>query len=235
MTAALAESRRWMTEGSGLFIDTARDCGTDLDTASVLPGWSRRHVLAHVAANATALGNLVRWAATGVPSPMYATPQDRWIGIDRGLHLDDEKLITVVRRSADELTEAVAGLAPDRWTAQVVTAQGRMVPASIVPWLRTREVYVHAVDLAAGPTFAEVPADVLDALCTDVVIKRSTSPGPALRVESIDVGGPYEIKGEGHPVTVTGSLDGVTAYLTGRDTRGVRAAEGRLPRLPPWL
>ena len=37
------------------------------------PGWSRRHVVAHVGYNARALTRLVEWAKTGIETPMYAS------------------------------------------------------------------------------------------------------------------------------------------------------------------
>ena len=49
----------------------------ELDGPSLLPGWSRRHVLAHVGYNARALTRLVQWANTGVETPMYSSPQAR--------------------------------------------------------------------------------------------------------------------------------------------------------------
>ena len=72
----------WAHEGTKLFLDAVA-----LTTAPTqrLPGWTRRHLVAHVAANAEALGNLVHWAATGIPTPMYSSPEARAAGIDRGL------------------------------------------------------------------------------------------------------------------------------------------------------
>jgi hypothetical protein len=60
-----------------------------LDTASLaapslLPGWTRAHVLAHVARNADALVNLLTWARTGQPRPMYADRQQRDAEIEAG-------------------------------------------------------------------------------------------------------------------------------------------------------
>ena len=52
--------------------------------ASGLPGWTRRHVAAHLAANADAVGNLVHWAATGERTPMYSSPEQRAADIERG-------------------------------------------------------------------------------------------------------------------------------------------------------
>jgi maleylpyruvate isomerase len=39
---------------------------------SLLPGWSRGHVLTHLARNADSLRNLLIWARTGVETPQYA-------------------------------------------------------------------------------------------------------------------------------------------------------------------
>ncbi len=45
----------------------------DLAAASLLPGWTRGHVLAHVARNADGFVNLLTAARTGEALPMYAS------------------------------------------------------------------------------------------------------------------------------------------------------------------
>src|SRR5262245_10304249 len=52
--------------------------------ASLLPGWSRGHVLTHIARNADALTNLVTWARTGVETPMYSSRDQRAADIEAG-------------------------------------------------------------------------------------------------------------------------------------------------------
>ena len=47
---------------------------------SLLPGWTRGHVLTHVARNADAMTNLLTWARTGVETPAYASPEARGRG-----------------------------------------------------------------------------------------------------------------------------------------------------------
>lgn len=85
MPRSVTDAREWMRYGTALFTSRT-DLGEDaLAEPSALSGWTRKHVLAHVAANADALGNLVRWVATGEPIPMYASPADRAAGIERGL------------------------------------------------------------------------------------------------------------------------------------------------------
>lgn len=235
MSRSVADARGWMQHGTALFMSQTDVGDRALDEPSALPGWSRRHVLAHVAANADALGNLVRWAATGEPTPMYASPADRAAGIERGRQLPARDLKAWLRRSADALADAMARLSGEQWQAPVLTAQGRTVPATEVPWMRSREVYVHAVDLATGLSFAGLPAGFLTALCDDVTGKRSKDPGPALVLAATDTGGQWKLPGTGEAVTLAGPLAEITAYLTGRANRLTTAGSEPAPVLPPWL
>ena len=135
----------------------------------------------------------------------------------------------------------MASLTDQQWEAEVVTAQGRTVPASETPWMRAREVMVHAVDLGTGVGFDHLPEDFLTALCDDIVGKRtaaagSDAVGPALAIEATDTGNRWAIEGAGDPVTVVGTLSSVTAYLSGRGTHGVATPDGgAAPVLPAWL
>ena len=87
----------------------------------------------------------------------------------------------LLHSSADELAAALDALSPEAWQATVLTAQGRPIQATEIPWMRTREVAVHAVDLGTGVTFAGLPPDLVTALVVDVAGKRAASgEGPAL-------------------------------------------------------
>ena len=59
MAADVSDSRRWTRDGTTLLLAEADLDEAALGAPSALPGWTRRHLLAHVAANADALGNLV--------------------------------------------------------------------------------------------------------------------------------------------------------------------------------
>ena len=114
----------------------------------------------------------------------------------------------------------------------MITAQGVTRAAGQIPWMRVREVYVHAVDLAAGTAFADLPADFLAALLDDVTARRSArGDGPALAVAASDTGGRWEVAGSGAPVRVTAPLAALAAWLTGRPAPSLANA----PVLPPWL
>ncbi len=235
MAADLSDSRRWTRDGTTLLLAEADLDEAALGAPSALPGWTRKQLLAHVAANAEALGNLVHWAATGEPTPMYASAGDRAAGIERGALLPAAELSAWLRRSARALDDAMTALSDQQWQAPVKTAQGRTVPATEVPWLRAREVYVHAVDLATGLSFAELPAGFRAALCDDVVAKRGNAPGPALILEAADTGGRWELPGDGDAVALSGPLAEITAYLTGRAHKLTTAGGDPAPALGPWL
>ncbi|WP_373325284.1 maleylpyruvate isomerase N-terminal domain-containing protein [Paenarthrobacter ureafaciens] len=47
----------------------------ELDGGTRLPGWTRRHLVAHVGYNARAIARLIEWAGTGVETPMYSSPR----------------------------------------------------------------------------------------------------------------------------------------------------------------
>ncbi|WP_432102220.1 maleylpyruvate isomerase family mycothiol-dependent enzyme [Streptomyces sp. bgisy091] len=236
MARTFDDARRWAELGTGLMLEAVSgldDAG--YATPSALPGWTRAHVTAHVAANAEALSNLVHWAATGEPTPMYASPGERAAGIERGRALPAAELTAWLGESARALSKAMDALSGAQWHAEVLTAQGRTVPATELPWMRSREVCVHAVDLATGVTFGALPQDFLVALCDDVVGKRATAPGPALSLRAPAAGAAWELPGDGEPVQVTGEPHRIAAYLTGRDG-GPAAADGTpAPVLAPWL
>lgn len=221
----------WVDEGTDLFLrelDGLADA--DLDAATALPGWTRRHVLAHVASNAEAIGRLVSWARSGRETPMYASPRQRTADIESGARREAADLRAWVRASADTLAADFAALPEPAWRAMVVTAQGRTVAAFELPWMRAREVAVHAVDLGAGIRFADLPDGFCRALVDDIADRRSTrGDGPLVTVEATDVDATWHVHGHGPPQRVASTVAELGAWLSGRLT------QAGLPRLPPWL
>jgi maleylpyruvate isomerase len=225
MTVAL-DSRTWAAVGTDLLLgDLNRLTDADLDLPSGLPGWSRRHLLAHVASNAEAIGRLLAWARTGTETPMYASAEQRAADIDSGATRTDHR--SWARDSARTLARAMDSLPAKAWSAEVVTAQGRVVPARENIWMRARETCVHAVDLGARTRFADLPTRFLTTLLDDVATRRSTRPGPAIRL--ITPSTDHEITGTGPTTRIELPLADAAAWLTGRADRA------DLPELPAWL
>jgi maleylpyruvate isomerase len=232
----LATARSWLDQGTGIFAGAlARRSDDALAGPTALPGWTGRHLVAHVAANADALRRLAHWAATGEETPMYSSPQQRDADIEAGARRAPPELRRWAEESADRLAAALAGLTGEQWSRPVRTAQGRQVPASEIPWLRAREVMVHAVDLDPALRFADLPEDFLLALADDVVARRSAGDQPALVLTADGGRHSWAVPGHGEPTGLRGSLGDVVAFLTGRPGADVTAPSGAVPHLPPWL
>jgi maleylpyruvate isomerase len=209
----------------------------DFDGPSLLAGWSRRHVIAHVGYNARAIARLVTWAATGQETPMYPSPETRAAEIEAGATLRPDALRSLCEHAAMDLDVRWRDLPEARWSETVRTAQGRTVPVSETLWMRTREVWLHAVDLDAGARFDEIPPGVLARLLGDVVgawEKRGelgglsvTFEGPEGAVRLGDLSGSRE---------VTGTLVDVVEWATGRAGPSDHLKwVGEMQPAPRWL
>jgi len=206
------------------------------DAASGLPGWTRRHVVAHVGYNARALSRLVVWAETGAELPMYASSQQRDREIELGATLRPQALRSLVDHSAIELDVRWRDLPADRWSHPVVTAQGRQVPVSETLWMRTREVWLHAVDLCAGTSVGDIPEPLQRRLLDDVTSvwsRRGDHQGWVLQ----EAAGREQVWGNAHAgsVTVSGSMSGLLAWATGRRGPGVTFSLGPVRPAPRWI
>ena len=221
---------RW-ADGERLFATAlGRLTDEELDRPSLLPGWDRRHVLAHVARNADALRNLLTWARTGVETPMYPSREARDARIAETATLDGPRLRTELVAATARFADAVRGLPGPAWAAYVGTLLGRSVPATEVPWMRCIEVVVHAVDLDAGVGFADVPEDVQAAICEEVLAsweRRGETPDVVVFAGDREWGS--------GAVAVSGPLPAVTGWLTGRSRGEDLTADGDLPELPRWM
>ncbi|MFG1667798.1 maleylpyruvate isomerase family mycothiol-dependent enzyme [Streptomyces sp. Y7] len=231
MTSVPDQRLGWMHEGSRIFLTEVEKLPDDDWAEPVgLPGWTVAHLVAHVAYNAAALSRLVHWARTGEETPMYSGPDQRAAEIEHGAGLPPARLRALVRETDERLGADLVGL--HAWGAQVRTAQGRTVPATEIPWLRTREVWIHTVDLGTGFRFEDFPAELLDALITDITtLRQNRDGGPAFVIRPDDREHEWRVVDVlgGEPAVVDGSAADVTRWLAGRGR-----TEGR-PVLGRWL
>ncbi|WP_405863679.1 maleylpyruvate isomerase family mycothiol-dependent enzyme [Streptomyces sp. NBC_00005] len=231
----------WAAGGTAAFeaaVDRVTDAG--LARPSHLPGWSRAHVVAHVARNADALVNLLTWARTGVETPMYATTDQRASEIEEGAGRPVGELRAALLAADGRLAEELTTLPEECWDATVRTVRGREVPASEVAWMRVREVWVHAVDLNTETTFDDVSREVCAALVDDMAAtSRSRPEFPPVELRAEDGGRTWLLgtPGTADPVVVSGDTPSLTTYVTGRPVPGPLHPAGgaSVPKLPAWL
>jgi maleylpyruvate isomerase len=234
----LSDSMRWMHEGTALFAEALAAIDDDgFTTPSRLPGWTVAHLVAHFALNAEALGNLVAWARTGVETPMYASREQRDADIEAGATRPASDLRRWSAEAAAQLSDVLSELTSEQWQTTVRSRTGRQFPATEIPWLRSREVMVHTVDLGGKVGFAELPADFLGALMDDIVAYRSKVPEhPAVELMARNTGEGWIIPGSGTAVRVMAPLADLVAWLTGRPAAAPRViGPGTPPELPPWI
>src|SRR3954453_10228646 len=73
----------------------------DMRAPSLLPQWTRGHVLTHLARNADGGSRLLTWARTGTPTAEYASLAARAAQIEAGAGRGAADLIDDVRASAE--------------------------------------------------------------------------------------------------------------------------------------
>ncbi|MGI5289417.1 maleylpyruvate isomerase family mycothiol-dependent enzyme [Nonomuraea polychroma] len=129
----------------------------DLTAPSLLPGWTRGHVLAHLAQNADSHLNLLTWAKTGARTPQYASYEARAARIEAAATRPAAQLVADVQDGAARLAAAVRDLPEQAWSAQVEGMRPPPHPAWYLLVRRLREVGFHHVDLDAGYGPADWP------------------------------------------------------------------------------
>ncbi|MGW6136669.1 maleylpyruvate isomerase family mycothiol-dependent enzyme [Streptomyces sp. NPDC055144] len=204
-----------------------------LDNAAVaessrLPGWTRAHVLAHLARNADALANVL------AGRPMYPSAEARDADIERDAPRDLREQLADLRTSAAGF-EAQAEVPAD-WARTVELRNGVKDSASRIPFRRWGEVDLHHVDLGIGYDLEDLPAEFVEREI-DFLAERFAGhqdmPSTALKSD----GGRVWTTGGGAgtaPVGVAGPAPELLGWLSGRrDGSGLTVEGGRLPVVPP--
>ncbi len=183
---------------------------------SLLPGWTRAHVAAHLAHNAEGLTRLADWAASGVVTPMYPSAESREADIEATARHRPADIREKVAAASTHLVLQLDELPAEARSVEVQGLLPPPFPAALLPWQRVREVWVHLVDLAADEGFPAVPHDVAAAIL-DEAAERSILRGVEPAVALVDDGGTWWQLGEGlAATTVTGTRPALLGWVTGR-------------------
>ncbi|NUT95295.1 MAG: maleylpyruvate isomerase family mycothiol-dependent enzyme [Saccharothrix sp.] len=210
--AALAAHRRLAELVADLTDDQARE-------PSVLPGWTRGHVLAHVEGVTEAMARQAENEGTKLePYPGGRPARDAAIEAKAGRSAAEHR--EAIAAAVARLEKAWAGVRD--WSTPVGYRDGTMEGTAYAVW---REVAIHTFDLGLGPVvfepeFCEHVVDFLAKRVPDGIRLTLASPG---RKWTIGEGEPHELRGEATDLVV---------WLAGREPLG--EISGPRPELNPW-
>ncbi len=210
-----------------------------LAAPSALPGWSRAHVLTHIARNADAMRNLLLSARSTIPVRMYASGELRDADIAAGATRPAALVALDAVSSGERFVLDAAAQPPSSWTVTFPrTLVGRDLTAAEVPTHRLVELETHHVDLDAGYGWADQPAEVHDAVLDRVGARFAAAGFPPAELIAIDTGRRVRI-GEGthgdSTRTISGPAAELVAWALGRtDGAALLVEGGALPPSPGW-
>ncbi|MYW66460.1 maleylpyruvate isomerase family mycothiol-dependent enzyme [Streptomyces sp. SID8379] len=218
-----------------------------LDNAAVtepsrLPGWSRGHVLAHLARNAEALVNVL------AGRPMYASAEARDADIERDAPRGLRAQVDDVRQSAELFRRTGAEEAD--WGRTVELRNGVKDTASHVPFRRWIEVELHHVDLGIGYELEDLSEEFTQREINFLSKRFRNHPdlpplllkqddGRMISTGAVQTHTLEEIKsGTGGPpplgIVVQGRQADLLGWLSGRRKGSALTVDrGSLPALPP--
>jgi maleylpyruvate isomerase len=199
---------------------------------SLLPGWTRADVVAHLTLNAEGLSGALEGVHEGRQVPMYASQEARDGGIKKLGAVEPSELrdrflasTTVIGEWVEELADNLAGSVIER------TPGGRSFEAGDVGVMRTREVEIHHADLALDYTAADWPTEFVVRLLDSRA--GTDHDGPPFVAHASDLDRSWAF-GTGGP-TVSGVGSALAWWVTGRGTGdGLTSDDGRVPRMEPW-
>jgi len=130
----------------------------ELRQPSLLPGWTRGHLLTHLARNADAMRNVLIGARSGQERRMYASLEGREEEIDQGAGRSSKELTEDLASSAMALRTVMIGLPGDAWQFPVRVPDSGPFPAGQLLIRRLVEVELHHCDLGCAYGPADWPA-----------------------------------------------------------------------------
>lgn len=201
---------------------------------SRLPGWSRGHLLTHLARSADAMGNVVTWAVTGVETPGYASPQAREADIAAGADRSPDELVDDLVSAHARLLDALTAMTDDARNAAV-----RIGPKPLrggeLAFIRLRELELHHIDLDIGYAPQHWPEIFVVTTLDAIAARAGEHPAGVSRLQDSGSTRCWDVASAG--VVLHGSPHALLAWATGRRTDEPLTVEpdGDVPASPGWL
>lgn len=208
---------------------------------SLLPGWTRAHVVAHLTLNGEGLERVLRGQHVGEPATMYDSQEARDADIEELAGADPSVLRERLLAATTCFSEAVAAMTDEDWQGRFErTPGGQDIAVAAIPLMRLREVEIHHADLASDYTAADWPPE-FTVLLIDSARKQDYSEPFRVHARDLDREWSFGVREDvgggtlaGGPV-VTGDAAALGWWLTGRGSGdGLSCDAERLPRIGAW-
>jgi maleylpyruvate isomerase len=206
--------------------------------SSVLPGWSRAHVVAHLSRNADAFTGVLEAVAAGEPASMYPSDEQRNRDIEETVERHDlPGLVEDAIASVAKLTEALWSCDADPDAPYSRLTGGEVTfPLWTLPPRRRAEVEIHHADLDLGYLPSQWPVDFSSAMVRQRQDEMAALAGgcPSMVLSATDVEGLWKF-GVGQGPEIHGTVGDLAWWLVGRGGgQGLTCSAGELPVLGRW-
>jgi maleylpyruvate isomerase len=213
----------------------ARLTASDVPAPSELPGWTRGHVLAHIAGIANAMARQLEYASRGESVELYDGGYEgrtKAIEMSAGHSLDEHR--ADLDAALDRALRAFDALDAAGWQVPISYRGGVVLDGGLALW---RELVIHGSDLGTGRgpetwsrQFCRHLFDFLSARVPD---------GQRFLLQPLGLP-PVTIGTGGRSTVISGMVTDIAAWLAGREPslgslRASAAADDvDLPELLPW-
>ncbi|MBT2554269.1 maleylpyruvate isomerase family mycothiol-dependent enzyme [Arthrobacter sp. ISL-5] len=207
----------------------------DVPAPSLLAGWTRGHVLAHITGISNAMARQLEFAARGETVELYDGGYDgrtNAIEAAAGHGIDEHR--RDLAAALERALQAFDSLEPGGWQVPISYRGGVVFDGGLALW---RELVIHASDLGTGRgpetwsrQFCESLFDFLSARVPE---------GQKFVLQPLGLP-PVAIGAGGRSTVISGMVTDIAAWLAGREPslgslRASAAADGvDLPELLPW-
>lgn len=202
---------------------------------SVLPGWTRAHVIAHLALNAEGLAGALDALSHGQRGAMYESNEKRDADIEELADATPPEIRERLFAAGEQLREALATISDDGWAGSIDRVPGGpSFPVLALPATRRREVEIHHADMLCGYGHTNWSRDFAIELLDAVTVEQAASAETEeFKVSATDLGMTWQL-GADEPVVAGSGVD-LGWWLVGRGSgEGLSTASGVLPRIGPW-